>query len=168
MDDVTRIIVWRMSRVWEITQRRCAETCVAVKTWRGVNGRRARSAATGRGPPPGAVRHRSSLPVPNAVSIAILNMHTYYLFMRCYPLSHAKYFTYLFILFYLILSYIIIRTARWYDCTRVLRALCEEGIINCRHKVFILDTYLCHIYYLYLPYFLHSFLIIPDMYHFRN
>jgi len=54
------------------------------------------------------------------------------------------------------------------DDARVIRCR-KEGTINCRHRdIFILDIYLCHTYYLYLPYFLYSFLIIPDKDHFRN
>jgi len=50
VDDVAGMAVrggTRMSRVWEITYRMCAETCirVIVKTWSGVNDCRARSAA---------------------------------------------------------------------------------------------------------------------------
>jgi len=121
--------------------------CVAVKTWRGVNGHR---------------RRPSPLP-PDAVPTVRYNYHVYLplisFFLLCIVilflrnLSFSVYYMRLFMHKYFLFRRIIILES---VITCVIRYR-KEGTNNCRHRdIFILDIYLCHTYYLYLSYFLHS------------
>ena len=127
-----------------------SETCVrvAVKTWRGINSHRARSAGSHRRlrawsastdaircrslpPPPGTSRRWSSLPTPNAISTARYTYHTYHLsndvifFLRNLPCS--VYYMRLFMQKYLLIFYwiitIILERVQWYGRAMISRVI---------------------------------------------
>jgi len=133
-----------------------------VKTWPGVNGR-AQSVAIGHNLPPIPSITKSPLR-------AILTMHTYYLFMRCYSLFARGILYY--ILLYFILSYIILYY-NYSHCAIIRMRFVERDAmprrrrkgrkqINVKQKNVTELTYICvfisfylHIYiylYLYLYY----------------